>query len=56
MILATHRDGVKKVLGRSNKLSRPWIGSKTPEKKQRSEEYSAKNNKVKWSARKDTRN
>ena len=35
MILATHRDGVKKVLGRSNKLSRPWIGSKTPEKKNR---------------------
>ena len=38
MILATYRDGVKKVLGRSNKLSRPWIGSKTREKiKQRKE-------------------
>ena len=32
MILATYRDGAKKVLGRSNKLSRPRIGSKTGEK------------------------
>ena len=38
MILAKYRDGAKKVLGRSNKLSRPWIGSKTGEKtKQRKE-------------------
>ena len=27
-----HRDGTKKVLGRSDKLSRPWVGSKTLEK------------------------
>ena len=32
MILATYRDGARKVLGRSNKLSRQWIGSKTREK------------------------
>ena len=32
MILATYRDGAKKVLGRSHKLSTPWIGSKTWEK------------------------
>ena len=32
MILATYRDGAKKVLGRSNKLSTPWIGSKKREK------------------------
>ena len=32
MILATHRDAAKKVLGRSKKLSRPWIGSKMWEK------------------------
>ena len=29
MILATYRDGTKKVLGRSNKLSRPRMGSTT---------------------------
>ena len=29
MILATYRDGAKRVLGRSNKLSRPRIGSIT---------------------------
>ena len=29
MILATYRDAAKKVLGRSKKLCRPWIGSKT---------------------------
>ena len=28
MVLATYRDAAKKVLGRSKKLSRPWIGSK----------------------------
>ena len=27
-----NRDGAKKVLGRSDKLSRPWVGSKTLEK------------------------
>ena len=32
MILATYRDAAKKVLGRSKKLSRPWIVSKTWEK------------------------
>ena len=32
MILATCRDGAKRVLGWSKKLSRPWIGSKTSEK------------------------
>ena len=32
MILATHRDAAKKVLGRSKMLSRPWIGSKMWEK------------------------
>ena len=32
MILATYRDGAKRVLGWSKKLSRPWIGSKTSEK------------------------
>ena len=32
MILATYRDGANKVLGRSKKFSRPWIGSKTREK------------------------
>ena len=32
MILATHRDAAKKVLGRSKKLSRPWMGSKMWEK------------------------
>ena len=32
MILATYRDAEKKVLGRSKKLSRPLIGSKTWEK------------------------
>ena len=76
MILATHRDAAKKVLGRSKKLSRPWIGSKMWEKikerkeakfklegsrserlKQRwREEYNAKNNEVKRSAREDKRN
>ena len=29
MISATYRDAAKKVLGRSKKLSRPWIGRKT---------------------------
>ena len=73
MILATYRDGAKRVLGWSKKLSRPWIGSKTSEKikerkeaklklegarserlkQRRSEEYNAKNNKVKWSAEED---
>ena len=28
MVLATYRDAAKKVLGRSKKLSSPWIGSK----------------------------
>ena len=37
MILATYRDGAKKVLGRSNKLSTPWIGSKKREKIERKE-------------------
>ena len=38
MILATQRDAAKKVLGRSKKLSRPWIGSKMREKiKERNE-------------------
>ena len=32
MILAIYRDAAKKVLGRSKKLSKPWIGSKTWEK------------------------
>ena len=32
MILTTYRDGAKRVLGWSKKLSRPWIGSKTSEK------------------------
>ena len=32
MILATYRDAGKKVLERSKKLSRPWMGSKTWEK------------------------
>ena len=32
MILQTYRDAAKKVLGRSKKHSRPWIGSKTWEK------------------------
>ena len=32
MILATYRDAAKKVLGRSKKLSRPLIGSRTWEK------------------------
>ena len=32
MILATYRGAAKKVLGRSKKLSKPWIGSKTWEK------------------------
>ena len=32
MILETYRDAAKKVLGRSKKHSRPWIGSKTWEK------------------------
>ena len=32
MILATHRDAAKKVLGRSQKLRRAWIGSKMWEK------------------------
>jgi len=32
MILATYRDAAKKVLERSKKPSRPWIGSKTWEK------------------------
>ena len=32
MILAAYRDGAKQVLGRSKKLSRPWIESKTREK------------------------
>ena len=64
MILATYRDGAKKVLGRSNKLSRPWTGSKDEKnqgdkrgkieiggckirrtKRERCEEFSAKNNK-----------
>ena len=64
MILATYRDGAKKVLGRSNKLSRPWTGSKDGKnqgdkrgkieiggckigrtKRERCEEFSAKNNK-----------
>ena len=35
MILATYRDGAKKVLGRSKKLSRPWTGSKRWEKSRR---------------------
>ena len=71
MILATYRDAAKKVLGRSKKHSRPWIGSKTWEKiterkeaklklegarserlkQRRREEYNAKNNVVKWRAR-----
>ena len=38
MILATHRDAAKKVLGRSKKLSRPWIGSKMWEKIKESKE------------------
>ena len=62
-------------MGRSNKLRRPRIGSKTSEKikrrkeaklklqgarleclkERRSEEYNAKNNKVKQSAREDNR-
>ena len=29
-----NRDGAKKVLGRSDKLSRPWVGSKTLAKNQ----------------------
>ena len=32
MILATYRDGAKKVLRRSKKISRLWLGSKTWEK------------------------
>ena len=32
VILPTYRDAAKKVLGRSKKHSRPWIGSKTWEK------------------------
>ena len=32
VILPTYRDAAKRVLGRSKKLSRPWIGSKTSEK------------------------
>ena len=32
IILATYRDAAKKVLGRSKKLSRPWMGSKMWEK------------------------
>ena len=35
MTLATYRDGAKKVLGRSNKLSTPWIRSKKREKDKR---------------------
>ena len=73
MIFATYRDGAKRVLGWSKKLSRPWTGSKTSEKikerkeakltlegtrserlkQRRSEEYSATNNEVKWSAEED---
>ena len=33
MILATYRDGAKKVLWRSNKLSTPWMGSKNQDKR-----------------------
>ena len=71
MILVTYRDAAKKVVGRSKKDSRPWIGSKTWEKiterkeaklklegarserlkQRRREEYNAKNNVVKWRAR-----
>ena len=32
MIVATYRDAAKKVLGRSKKISKPWIGNKTWEK------------------------
>ena len=32
VILPTYRDAAKRVLGRSKKLRRPWIGSKTWEK------------------------
>ena len=76
MIVATYRDAAKKVLGRSKKISKPWIGNKTWEKikerkkeklkmvgtrlkrlKQRwREEYDAKNNAVKQSARENKRN
>ena len=39
MILATYRDAVKNVLGRSKKRSKSWIGNKTWEKiKERKEE------------------
>ena len=76
MIVATYRDAAKNVLGRSKKISKPWIGNKTWEKikerkkeklkiertrlerlKQRwREEYDAKNNAVKQSARENKRN
>ena len=71
MILATYRGAAKNVLGRSKKLSSPWIGSKTWERKEAKlklegarserlkqrwrEEYDAKNNKVKQSARENKR-
>ena len=35
MILATYRDGAKKVSGRSKKLSRPWTGGQRWEKSRR---------------------
>ena len=42
MILATYRDAAKKVLGRSKKLSRPWIVSKTWEKTKERKEVKLK--------------
>ncbi|KAL9963605.1 hypothetical protein ACROYT_G027128 [Oculina patagonica] len=46
LILATYRDAAKKVIGRSDKQSKPWIGDKTWEKiKERKE---AKNETGGW--------
>ena len=42
MILATYRDAAKKVFGRSKKLSRPWIVSKTWEKTKERKEVKLK--------------
>ena len=73
MILATYRDAAKKVLGRSKKLRRPWLGNKKIKERKEAklklegarserlkqrwrEEYNAKNNEVKRSAREDKRN